>query len=100
MTQQEFVKKESEETIYNELGFGMGLTKGLEIGKEFADWTTTHLRRSFPVGAEEPIYFRNGIHPLFEAKRPYTTDELLEIFLTEKYENPIQPETTGNQTAC
>lgn len=86
MTQQEFVKKESEKVppMYR-YAFDDGLTKGIEIGKEFSDWATTHLRRSFPVGAEEPIYFRNGIHPLFEAKRPYTTSELLEIFLTEKY---------------
>ena len=92
MTTQEFVKQEvnkisKESTLHGSKLFADGLTKGLEISCEFTDWVTMHLRRSFPNGVEEPVYFRNGINPLFEPKRPYTTSELLTIFLTEKYGN-------------
>lgn len=87
MTTQEFVKKEKDR-IVNELfhpatdysetkllakqefgnGLVTGLTKGLEIAKEFAEWLPTNRWR----------------HTIVKATTK-TTDELLTIFLTEKY---------------
>ena len=75
MTQEEFVKNESKK--YEEIksnymckdafgsGFSSGLTKGIEIGKEFYDWCIEDC----------PLEFE------------YTksTSELLTIFLTKKY---------------
>lgn len=91
MTQQEFVKKESEKysekvsfqvpyngtnDFYNEerlntshIDFSDGLTKGLEVAKEFAEWVS-ELRNA------------NAVLRIID-KRP--ADELLTIFLTEKY---------------
>ena len=86
MTQQEFVKKlsrmegkllfglaeESESMLIAKEefknGYFNGLTKGLEIAKEFAEWLPTNRWR----------------HTIVKATTK-TTDELLTIFLTEKY---------------
>lgn len=74
MTQQEFVKKVSEkfEPPFMEHPIDMyqsGLTKGLEVAKEFAEWVS-ELRNA------------NAVLRIID-KRP--ADELLTIFLTEKY---------------
>jgi len=74
MKQQEFVKKESE-SYYGvkvegkTFHFDDGLTKGLEIAKVFAEWVS-ELRNA------------NAVLRIID-KRP--ADELLTIFLTEKY---------------
>jgi hypothetical protein len=74
MTQKEFVKKESE-SYYGvkvegkTFHFDDGLTKGLEIAKEFAEWVS-ELRNA------------NAVMRIID-KRP--ADELLTIFLNEKY---------------
>lgn len=74
MTQQEFVKKESEAYYVLKIEgktfhFDDGLTKGLEVAKEFAEWVS-ELRNA------------NAVLRIID-KRP--ADELLTIFLTEKY---------------
>jgi hypothetical protein len=71
MTQQEFVKKESEKYKFklNQTFYADGLTKGLEIAKEFAEWVS-ELRNA------------NAVMRIID-KRP--ADELLTIFLNEKY---------------
>ena len=73
MTQQDFVKKESEELkgygFFDKEIYGDGLTKGLEVAKEFAEWVS-ELRNA------------NAVLRIID-KRP--ADELLKIFLTEKY---------------
>jgi hypothetical protein len=67
MTQQEFVKKMDKPGVY--IGaYADGLTKGLEIAKDFAEWLPTNRWR----------------HTIVKATTK-TTDELLTIFLTEKY---------------
>jgi len=75
MTQQEFVKKIDKPGVY--IGaYADGLTKGLDIAKEFAEWIDGKFFK--PEGYWTEVY---------EEKTPssYTTDELLTIFLTEKY---------------
>jgi len=67
MTTQEFVKQEvnkisKESTLHGSKLFADGLTKGLEIAKEYRSWL-----ESYPY---------SDIHD---------DDELLTIFLTEKY---------------
>ena len=83
MTQQEFVIAESEKYVDNskpverdecswqivDESFTDGLTKGLEVAKEFAEWVS-ELRNA------------NAVLRIID-KRP--ADELLTIFLTEKY---------------
>lgn len=76
MTQKEFVKMESEkfEPPFMEHPIDMyqsGLTKGLEVAKEFAEWVS-ELRNA------------NAVLRIID-KRP--ADELLTIFLNEKYGN-------------
>jgi len=75
MTQQDFVKKESEELkgygFFDKEIYGDGLTKGLEVAKEFAEWVS-ELRNA------------NAVLRIID-KRP--ADELLTIFLNEKYGN-------------
>jgi len=73
MTQQEFVKKESEKYYGVKVEgktfhFDDGLTKGLEIAKEFADWKE-----------------KESWQHEYREQRNHTTDELLTIFLNEKY---------------
>jgi len=95
MTQQEFIKKkveiaanqmfptsnehETKMLARQEYKNGMcyGLTKGLEIGKEFAEWVGFNYNQE-----SDGWYFMFG-----DDTKTYTTDELLTIFLTEKYGN-------------
>ena len=82
MTKQEFVKKEANKfskdtTLHGIKLFSDGLTKGLEIAKEFAEWV-------------DNVYTQdvNGSWKSWDENHDVetqTTDELLEIFLTEKY---------------
>lgn len=94
MNKQEFIQKESNRIhgLYRD-SFSAGLSEGLETLTEFADWVTENLHRSYPIGIEEPVYVRNGINNLFQPQTRYTTPELLDIFLTQKYaEQPQQIE--------
>jgi hypothetical protein len=95
MTQQEFVKKESDHYANVQDGdfakieslklmddwhqtntsFSDGLSKGLEIAKEFAEWVGFNYNQE-----SDGWYFMFG-----DDTKTYTTDELLTIFLTEKY---------------
>lgn len=93
MTQHEFVKKlsrmegkllfglaeESESMLIAKEefknGYLNGLTKGLEIVKEFAEWVGFNYNQE-----SDGWYFMFG-----DDTKTYTTDELLTIFLTEKY---------------
>jgi len=83
MTQQEFVKKESERIIEEDWKdpsspedfVSMGLTKGLEIAKDFSDWIGFNYNQG-----SDGWYFMYG-----DDTKTYTTEELLTIFLTEKY---------------
>ena len=95
MTQHEFVKKlsrmegkllfglaeESESMLIAKEefknGYFNGLTKGLEIAKEFAEWVGFNYNQE-----SDGWYFMFG-----DDTKTYTTDELLTIFLTEKYGN-------------
>lgn len=80
MTQQEFVKKEANiayplpDKEYNVV-YKCGLTKGLEIAKEFGEWIGFNYNQE-----SDGWYFMFG-----DDTKTYTTDELLTIFLTEKY---------------
>lgn len=95
MTQHEFVKKlsrmegkllfglaeESESMLIAKEefknGYLNGLTKGLEIVKEFLDWLIEHYH-----------YSGGGWYvKCSKSMVSFTTDELLTIFLTEKYGN-------------
>ena len=107
MTTQEFVKKECEQyaekvsfqvpyngtnDFYNEerlktskLDFSDGLTKGLEIAGEFAEWGQRNKYKQSGGKKGNGEWYRQsagygGGEPTF-----YTTSELLTIFLTEKY---------------
>ena len=75
MTQQEFVKKESEKYKFklNQTFFADGLTKGLEIMGEYAKW---RIKRS------DRNHILRNIEMLNE-------EELKELFLTEKYGNNV-----------
>jgi len=79
MTQQDFVKKESEELkgygFFDKEIYGDGLTKGLEIAKDFSDWIGFNYNQG-----SDGWYFMYG-----DDTKTYTTEELLTIFLTEKY---------------
>ena len=91
MTIQEFVKKESENS-YAYVGFGdaqynysLGLTKGLEIAGEFAEWGQRNKYKQSGGKKGNGEWYRQsagygGGEPTF-----YTTSELIEIFITEKY---------------
>jgi len=79
MTQQEFVKKIDKPGVY--IGaYADGLTKGLEIGKEFAEWATSsgYMKSHNGYGATLWIHVNSN-------SSVFTTNELLTIFLTEKY---------------
>jgi len=82
MTQNEFVKKESEAYYVLKIEgktfhFDDGLTKGLEIAKELLCWADQSWWNRYEIGGDTWYNFQN-----MEVK---TTDELLTIFLTEKY---------------
>lgn len=84
MTTQEFVDKESKEFYKvhaNDLGvltpFSDGLTKGLEVAKEFGDWVLYNNWEKH----------NNGKWMNDDFLTIPTTSELLTIFLTEKYGN-------------
>ena len=93
MTQHEFVKKESEQRFdkryvvfkpdeddelhkdFFTSGYDDGLAKGLEIAKEFADWLG-HNYMTAEGGWYDVITSNTSVRII---------DELLTIFLTEKY---------------
>jgi len=80
MTTQEFVKQEvdkisKESTLHGSKLFSDGLTKGLEIAKEFAEWLG-HNHVPAEGGWYDVVTSDTSVK---------TTDELLTIFLTEKY---------------
>ena len=78
MTQQEFVKKIDKPGVY--IGaYADGLTKGLEIAKEFAEWLG-HNHVPAEGGWYDVVTSDTSVK---------TTDELLTIFLTEKYGNNV-----------
>lgn len=87
MTQNEFVKKESKyylvlsETRDMEENFSDGLAKGLEVAKELLDFA---VNKFFSVERlDGKIYFAKLTKT--QKIQYLTTDELLTIFLTEKY---------------
>ena len=82
MTTQEFVSHEAikYKTVSPlvKQGFSNGLTKGLEIAKEFAEWVSiSH------VQTEEGLWRKYSN----QTGVKIDTSELLTIFLTEKYGN-------------
>ncbi len=86
MTIQEFVKKESENS-YAYVGFGdaqynysLGLTKGLDIAKEYSVWKENNY-----VKVWDKYCHRHS--DISEKRLHLTNEQLLTIFLTEKYEN-------------
>ena len=90
MTTQEFVKQEvnkisKESTLHGSKLFSDGLTKGLEIAGEFAEWGQRNKYKQSGGKKGNGEWYRQsagygGGEPTF-----YTTSELLTIFLTEKY---------------
>ncbi len=105
MTTQEFVIKESKNFADVEIGdrakfisprsvdewdtsaegFKNGLTKGIEIAGEFAEWGQRNKYKQSGGKKGNGEWYRQsagygGGEPTF-----YTTSELIEIFLTEKY---------------
>ena len=99
MTTQEFIISEAEKYVDNskpvendecswqvvDESFSDGLTKGLEIAKEFKEWAS-----------EKYVIFKTSDWYLWaefnesgseESYTTFTTSELLTIFLTEKYGN-------------
>ena len=85
MTQQEFVKKESDRYsnfYYTKETFKSGLTKGLEIAKEFQPWVKKYKDTQYESAKGEDVAYAKK---RFIEIKNLTTDELLTIFLTEKY---------------
>ena len=86
MTTQEFVKKEAKaywaisETKDPEENFSDGLTKGLEIAKEYSVWKENNY-----VKVWDKYCHRHS--DISEKRLHLTNEQLLTIFLTEKYEN-------------
>jgi len=94
MTQQEFVKKESEkiETSRSSYlcagafaeGNRIGLSKGLDISMRFAEWVNDYF---VAVVGHDGCFHK--VDELFMSNphkcERHSTEELLEIFLTEKY---------------
>ena len=89
MTTQEFVDKESKEFYKvhaNDLGvltpFSNGLTKGLEIAKEFQPWVKKYRDSEYEKAKlEDAAYAKKRFIEIVNL----TTSELLSIYLTEKY---------------
>ena len=95
MTTQEFVKKESDikyplttgqpaeadswNEAFNEV-FSDGLTKGLDIAKEYSVWKENNY-----VKVWDKYCHRHS--DISEKRLHLTNEQLLTIFLTEKYEN-------------
>lgn len=96
MTTQEFVKQEVEKELNGfpnglvnlpqiGLAFSDGLTKGLEIAKDFAEFISKYKYddiRGYCSMFNDGSHGKAHISPKY-----YTIDELLTIFLTEKYGN-------------
>ena len=87
MTTQEFVKKEAGQYVgvnaqsYNyRHGFTDGLTKGLDIAKEYSVWKENNY-----VKVWDKYCHRHS--DISEKRLHLTNEQLLTIFLTEKYEN-------------
>ena len=89
MTTQEFVSHEAikYKTVSPlvKQGFSNGLTKGLEIAGEFAEWGQRNKYKQSGGKKGNGEWYRQsagygGGEPTF-----YTTSELIEIFITEKY---------------
>lgn len=82
MTQQEFVKKIDKPGVY--IGaYADGLSKGLEIAEKFGVWLRRYdsdESRGFYHKFNDGSHGKSHITPKF-----YTIEQLLEIYLTEKY---------------
>ena len=83
MTTQEFVKQEvdkisKESTLHGSKLFSDGLTKGLDIAKEYSVWKENNY-----VKVWDKYCHRHS--DISEKRLHLTNEQLLTIFLTEKY---------------